>query len=85
MKAARRAARDELSILAGKVERHANRGRTVTTLDDVVANPVNDPWGNAYVLDKVGDEFGVRSYGPDGKANTDDDLVQPVPVEDANE
>ena len=34
--------------------------------------------GNAYVLDAKGEGLAVRSFGPDGKANTADDLVRPV-------
>ena len=39
-----------------------------------------DPWGNAYVLESEGEQMSVRSFGPDGKANTGDDLVSRVDV-----
>jgi len=37
----------------------------------------NDPWGNAYALEREGNDVCVRSWGPDGQEGTDDDLRFP--------
>lgn len=33
-----------------------------------------DPWGNPYVYEASGDQYMVRSSGPDGQPNTADDI-----------
>lgn len=38
---------------------------------------VEDPWGNAYVLERDGRSLRVYSLGPDGQEGTDDDIVYP--------
>lgn len=39
----------------------------------------NDPWGNAYIYEYPGknnpNSYDVSSMGPDGRANTDDDIT----------
>ncbi len=35
----------------------------------------NDPWGNLYVLETQGEGRLVRSFGPDGKRGTADDII----------
>ena len=37
----------------------------------------DDPWGHPYVLEVKGKQLLVRSFGPDGKKGTDDDIVYP--------
>ncbi len=37
----------------------------------------DDPWGHPYVLEVNGKQLRVRSFGPDGKKGTDDDIVYP--------
>ena len=37
----------------------------------------DDPWGNVYVLETQGKRRLVRSFGPDGKRGTADDIVWP--------
>ena len=34
-----------------------------------------DPWGNVYIYEVNGDAFSIRSAGPDGAPNTNDDIV----------
>lgn len=65
-----------------------NRGRTpeivdlITTDDKGVAyiegydgaEEILDPWGNAYEIRADGAQIEVISFGPDGLADTDDDL-----------
>lgn len=34
-----------------------------------------DAWGNAFVYSVNGNEYEIRSGGPDGQVNTDDDIV----------
>ncbi len=78
MTAARRAAQNDLMAIAQLVrEHHEAKGRP-RSLDEVLARPLEDPWGRLYVLDATKDGLGVRSLGPDGKAHTDDDLVKRV-------
>jgi general secretion pathway protein G len=36
-----------------------------------------DPWGNAFALERDGADVRVRSHGPDGEEDTDDDLFWP--------
>ncbi len=38
---------------------------------------VRDPWGNAYVLERDGNDVSIRSWGEDGRESTDDDIVWP--------
>ncbi len=38
---------------------------------------VRDPWGNAYVLERDRNDVSIRSWGEDGRGNTDDDIVWP--------
>jgi hypothetical protein len=63
-----------------------NKSGWPTTLDDLTTPDARglkylaqsvDPWGNAYVLRVAADgrTFEVRSAGPDGKLDTDDDVV----------
>ena len=40
----------------------------------------DDPWGNPYQLKVEGQGFSIRSFGPDGKKGTADDIVFPVPA-----
>jgi hypothetical protein len=40
---------------------------------------INDPWGNPYVLERVGNTIRVWSWGPDGQQGTDDDICDPPP------
>ena len=35
----------------------------------------DDPWGNVYVLETQGERLLVRSFGPDGKRGTADDII----------
>ena len=40
---------------------------------------VKDPWGNDYRIER-GDratQYSIRSYGPDGQPDTDDDILYP--------
>ena len=39
---------------------------------------VEDPWGNAYVLERDGKSIKVVSWGPDGQEGTDDDIQYPT-------
>jgi general secretion pathway protein G len=34
-----------------------------------------DPWGRPYQYKLNGDKFEIRSLGPDGQENTDDDVT----------
>jgi general secretion pathway protein G len=34
----------------------------------------NDPWGKPYQIRCTGDDFGVMSFGPDGKEGSEDDI-----------
>jgi hypothetical protein len=34
-----------------------------------------DPWGNRYALEVTAEELCIRSFGPDGKKGTEDDIV----------
>ncbi|MBQ7188216.1 MAG: type II secretion system protein GspG [Kiritimatiellae bacterium] len=36
---------------------------------------LNDPWGNPYQYQKKGKRVSIRSAGPDGDMNTDDDIT----------
>ena len=36
---------------------------------------LNDPWGNPYQYQKKGKKVSIRSAGPDGDMNTDDDIT----------
>ena len=36
-----------------------------------------DPWGNEYIYKPAGEEFTLKSRGPDGIEGTDDDVLQP--------
>lgn len=38
---------------------------------------VTDAWEHAYIVECETDETYIRSWGPDGKANTQDDIVVP--------
>jgi len=40
-----------------------------------------DPWGNPYVLEVSANEMSVRSFGPDGRKDTEDDIVVSVSEE----
>jgi hypothetical protein len=42
----------------------------------------DDSWGRPLLYTKKGDSFEVRSLGPDGKANTKDDIVAPEPTKE---
>lgn len=42
-------------------------------------NPLNDAWGRPIQLTSLGAGFELRSNGPDGIANTSDDIVERVP------
>ncbi len=35
---------------------------------------LEDPWGNAYKMERKGKRFAIISAGPDGEENTDDDV-----------
>ena len=42
----------------------------------IIQEPVQpDPWNNPYELKVSGNDFEIRSYGPDGQANTQDDIT----------
>jgi hypothetical protein len=66
--------------------RAETRNECPTNLDELLPylsrRDLEDPWGNDYVMlcgdDKpaeAGPCLGVRSHGPDGKANTPDDVT----------
>lgn len=38
---------------------------------------IKDPWDHGYVIECEADETYVRSWGPDGKAGTQDDIMIP--------
>jgi hypothetical protein len=42
-----------------------------------LADIVEDPWGNPYVLNRKRDDICIRSLGPDRRAGTEDDIVYP--------
>ncbi len=64
----------DLSALSEQVRRHESKP---ASLKDIGVEDL-DPWGNAYVLDTEGERLSVRSYGPDGRRHTADDLVSYV-------
>ncbi len=44
--------------------------------DQISEKPISaDPWGNEYVYTVNGTSFEIRSNGPDGQANTADDIT----------
>ena len=46
-------------------------------------NKLKDPWDNAFTYESDGDNITIRSAGPDGKMDTDDDIVYPEPDDNA--
>ncbi len=47
-----------------------------TKWDQVIEKPVPpDPWNHAYEYKVTGADFEIRSFGPDGQANTADDIT----------
>lgn len=46
--------------------------------EDFLEAVPNDPWDHPYVLEVNAKELRVRSFGPDGKKGTEDDVVYPV-------
>jgi len=36
-----------------------------------------DPWGNDYMLEQVGKDIRIISWGPDGQEGTEDDIIYP--------
>ena len=66
-------------IKAPADETKARKWDTEGYLDDEVVPA--DPWGNAYVYEYLGKQDGsrdfprIRSAGPDGQANTEDDII----------
>ena len=62
------------------------KGEWPASLEEMVLKPANpgeenfiwledDPWGNRYVLETPGERLRVRSFGPDGKRGTADDII----------
>ncbi len=45
--------------------------------EDFLESVPEDAWGNPYVLEVNAEELRVRSFGPDGRKGTEDDIVYP--------
>jgi hypothetical protein len=45
--------------------------------EDFLESVPEDAWGNPYVLEVNAEELRVRSFGPDGRKGTKDDIVYP--------
>ncbi len=67
----------DLGAISYQVKKNATAGKRPTSLAEVDAQR-RDPWGNDYVLETSGERMIVRSFGPDGERNTNDDLVSAV-------
>lgn len=69
---------------AVKTWRMNEDGAACPTMDQLVKDGIldedgrrNDPWGTTFKIVCVGDDVAIRSAGPDGKFDTDDDLRVP--------
>lgn len=62
----------ELSALWEKPSGLEDDSKWFPALDEPVEN---DAWGNPYEYTSDGTTFEIRSMGPDGQSNTDDDIV----------
>jgi hypothetical protein len=47
--------------------------------EDFLESVPEDAWGNPFVLEVNAEGLRVRSFGPDGKKGTEDDIVYPGP------
>lgn len=91
--AQRRIAREHLLQLAQAVQAHRQRApgsplptaaglaEASTGAEPLYRGPLLDPWGHAYAVRKrpAGSRVEVRSPGPDGRLDTDDDVFEIVP------
>ncbi|HEX3186834.1 MAG TPA: type II secretion system protein GspG, partial [Pyrinomonadaceae bacterium] len=83
----RSAATDDLSTIAKALgDYHRDRGYfVVSNKESVLIDHLSprylarvirfDPWYRPYQYDGQQDRYSIRSLGPDGKANTPDDVV----------
>lgn len=62
----------ELSALWEKPSGLEDDTKWFPTLEEPIEN---DAWGNPYEYSSDGTTFEIRSMGPDGQSNTDDDIV----------
>ena len=62
-------------------------GKHPSSLEDLVNTPKGtslldgdevpkDGWDNEFVMERTGNKYKLTSYGPDGTANTEDDIVK---------
>ncbi len=69
-----------LKVILVNQEQSQSSGALNIFMEKLKNNGVKDGWGTPVYVVKGKDRFDLVSAGPDGARNTDDDLVQPVPL-----
>jgi general secretion pathway protein G len=74
---------NDLKVISATLDAYHRDHTDCPTVEDLkngkhMKGNIVDPWSHPYQILTVGAECSVYSLGPDGKANTDDDLCEPA-------